>query len=370
MEKEITFDRFVRGLIVVLGLVLAIVAINYLSSVLVPFIVAWFIAYLIFPVVHFFETKLHLKSRILSIIVTLMLIGGIVYGFVALSIPSVNYEVDQFKATAERFFTNEVQNKSIPPRIREFINAKAQQFNVEKLTNSKDLVNLVKEAAPKVWNVIYQTAGVVIAIIGSFIAVIYLFFILVDFEKLQTGIRRMIPRSKRRFFNTLMSDLSAGMNSYFRGQALISLCVGILFCVGFLIIGFPLAIPLGITIGILSLVPYLHVLGLVPAVLLSLMKAAETGQNFWLILVSALAVFLIVQMIQDLVLTPRIMGKAMSLPPFLILLSLSVWGCLLGIIGMIIALPLTTIIISYYKRYVVKDKLEKVVESGKTKPEK
>ena len=145
------------------------------------------------------------------------------------------------------------------------------------------------------------------------------------------------------------------MNNYFRGQAIISVCVGILFSIGFVLIQFPLAIPLGIFIGVLSFVPYLHALGLIPVVLLSLIKAADTGQNFWLVLVCALCVFLLVQIIQDTVLTPRIMGSAMGLPPFLILLALSVWGYILGIIGMIIALPITTIMISYYRRYITKD---------------
>ena len=66
------------------------------------------------------------------------------------------------------------------------------------------------------------------------------------------------------------------------------------------------------------------------------------------------AVYAIVQIIQDLILTPRIMGKAMGLNPAIILLSLSVWGSLLGLIGLIIALPLTTLLLSYYDRYIIR----------------
>ena len=84
-------------------------------------------------------------------------------------------------------------------------------------------------------------------------------------------------------------------------------------------------------------------LGIVPAVLLALVRSNQTGENFWLIILYCFIVFLVVQGIQDLVLTPRIMGKMMGLRPAVILLSLSVWGYLLGFIGLIIALPLTTI---------------------------
>ena len=116
-----------------------------------------------------------------------------------------------------------------------------------------------------------------------------------------------------------------------------------------------MAIGLGIMIGLMSLIPYVHSLALIPIVFLSALKAADTGQNFWVVLASALAVFAIVQVITDMVLVPKIMGKAMGLNPAVLLLSLSVWGSLLGFLGLIIALPLTTLIIAYYQRYVTKE---------------
>lgn len=366
LEKEITFDRFVRGLLILLGVAAAIVAISYLSSVLVPFFVAWFLAYLLFPVVKFFQNKLHLRFRILAIIATLVLLTGIIYGLVAISLPSINHEVDQFREAVERFVKNGAsENKSIPQQVQRFIERNAKTIQPDQYLNQENIINAVKEIAPRIWDVIYRTAAIVLTVIGSFIGLLYFFFILVDYEKLYNGILHAFPDKQRGFVTTLMEDLSDGMNNYFRGQALISLCVGILFCIGFLIIGFPLAIPLGIAIGLMSLIPYLHALGLVPILILSFMKAADTGQNFWIILTSALAVFLVVQVIEDMVLTPRIMGKAMSLPPFLILLALSVWGYMLGIIGMIIALPVTTLIISYYKRYVVKEVREETPDKKK-----
>ena len=126
-----------------------------------------------------------------------------------------------------------------------------------------------------------------------------------------------------------------------------------MFCIGFTIIDFPMAIGMGILIGIMDLVPYLHTFALIPTAFLSLLKAADTGQNFWMIFGMAVLVFIIVQIISDMVVTPKIMGKAMRLNPAILLLSLSVWGALLGFIGLIIALPLTTILIAYYQRYIV-----------------
>ena len=94
----------------------------------------------------------------------------------------------------------------------------------------------------------------------------------------------------------------------------------------------------------------------------AMLKAADTGQNFWAVFGAAVLVFCIVQIIIDLIVTPKIMGKAMSLNPAILLLSLSIWGALLGFIGLIIALPLTTIIMAYWQRYVTREHETDVVE--------
>ena len=148
------------------------------------------------------------------------------------------------------------------------------------------------------------------------------------------------------------------MNAYFRGQALVAFLVGVLFSIGFLIIDFPMAIGLGLFIGLLNMVPYAQTLGFIPAIILALLKSNDTGQNFWFILLMAIVVFCVVQAIQDLFLVPKIMGKAMGLKPAIILLALSVWGSLLGIIGFIIALPMTTLGWAYYQRFVLKEPVE------------
>ena len=189
-----------------------------------------------------------------------------------------------------------------------------------------------------------------------------MFFILLDYEYLTNNWIKIFPKKNRPFWQELMNGVERELNNYIRGQGLVALIMGVLFCIGFTIIDFPMAIGLGIMIGIMDLVPYLHTLALIPTVLLALLKSADTGQNFWFILATALAVFIVVQLICDLIVTPKIMGKAMRLNPAILLLSLSVWGALLGFIGLIIALPLTTLLITYYQQYVTKEKENDLVE--------
>ena len=112
------------------------------------------------------------------------------------------------------------------------------------------------------------------------------------------------------------------MNQYFRGQFLIAMIVGVLFAIGFKIIGLPMGITIGLFIGVLNIVPYLQTIGIIPVILLALIKSMETGMNFWLIIGLCAIVFVVVQTTQDLFLVPKIMGKAMGLNPAIILLSL------------------------------------------------
>jgi predicted PurR-regulated permease PerM len=206
----------------------------------------------------------------------------------------------------------------------------------------------------------------IVGFIASLIAIIYMFFILVDYEAMAEGLFKLVPQGKRGIVQGVMSDLQKGMNGYFRGQTIIAMCVGVLFSIGFLIIGLPLAIPLGLFIGVLNLVPYLQTIGFVPTIMLALLKAYDTGQNFWGIMLAALIVFAVVQAIQDWILTPRIMGKVTGLNAAVILLALSIWGSLLGFVGLIVALPLTTLIVSYYKRYVLEEPEEQEKKEEET----
>ena len=101
------------------------------------------------------------------------------------------------------------------------------------------------------------------------------------------------------------------------------------------------------------MVPYLQLVSIPIAAVLSLVLAVDTGTNFWIIFAEVIGVYCINQLIQDMVLIPRILGKYMGLNPAILFLALSIWGTLLGLIGFIVAIPLTTLLISYYKRYII-----------------
>lgn len=364
LEKEITFDRFVRilGIVLLVGGVLY--TMNFLSSVLLPFFVAWLLAYLMYPIVKFVQYKLHVPTRALSIIVALVFVLAVIGGVFYLIIPPM---IDQFEKLGDivmQYVKQGTNGESFQAVVQQWLHDNRQA--IEQVFKRKDVSDAIKSAMPKLFSVLGQTANVILSIVASLITLLYMFFILLDYEYLSSSWIKIFPKKVRPFWQSLMKDVERELNSYIRGQSLVALIMGILFCIGFTIIDFPMAIGLGILIGIMDLVPYLHTFALIPTAFLALLKAADTGQNFWVILASAVAVFCIVQVIIDMVVTPKVMGKAMGLNPAILLLALSVWGTLLGFIGLIVALPLTTILIAYYQRYVTKDKAAEHTDAEST----
>ena len=352
-ERPFTFDRVTRIVfsIVIIGVLLYLITV--LRNALLPFLIAWLLAYMMQPFVKFFQYKLKLKSRILAIVAVIISASLIIGIAAALVVPSVAQEAERTLNLMRTHNPGEGHVPLIPASWIEYLENNVDINQLMELLSRENIQNAIKQLAPKVWNILSNTFSILFSITIIFVILLYFIFILLDYEKIANGWINLIPARIRPFAKGLADDVEQSMNRYFRGQSLIALCVGVLLSIGFKIVGFPLAVTLGLFIGVLNLIPYLQAIGLIPMVILSLLKSAETGQNFWIIFGSGLLILGIVQCIPDLYLTPRIMGQAMGLNPAIILLSLSIWGTLLGFIGLIIALPLTTLCLSYYKRFIL-----------------
>ena len=367
MSKEITFDKFIRWAGIVTLVIAVLYITNYLSEVLLPFFIAWFFAYLLYPVVKFIENKLHVKVRAISILLAMGAAIAIVGGVIWLIIPPMIDQFDKLGEVLTRWVHQTTHTNNLTMLIKEWL--QDNQTTIERFLKSKDFSDALKTTMPKVFSVVSQTATVLMSIVASMITLLYMFFILLDYETLTANWVRIFPKKNRPFWSALMKDVERELNNYIRGQGMVALCMGIMFCIGFTIIGFPMAIGLGILIGIMDLVPYLHTFALIPTAFLAMLKAADTGQNFWVVFGLAVLVFCVVQVITDMVVTPKIMGKAMGLNPAILLLSLSIWSALLGFLGLIVALPLTTLLIAYWQRYVTREKPQYEEKLGPDLPE-
>jgi len=366
-NKPFTFDRVVRLLIGIAVFVLLFLVIQRLSNVLLPFLIAWLLAYLLQPLVRFFQYTLKLKSRVLSVICTLFLfvvgLGAVIWFLTPLVINEVT-KLSQLIV----IYSNQLDfNSFVPIAWQNEIMNYLKHLNIKSVLQDENIMSGVKNLAPQLWNMINSSLDFVLGLAIVIIIFLYLIFILLDFEIIAESWYGIIPPKYRTLVMEIMSDLENGMNRYFRGQALVSLIVGVLFAIGFSIIQLPLAIVLGLLVGLFTMVPYLKVILLIPCATSGWLQSIETGQPFGSVLLGIAIVYIIIQTLEDVVISPKIMGKVTGLKPAVILLSLSIWGSLMGVLGMIIALPMTTLILSYYKRFVIKDIQNEHVEPDEIK---
>ena len=350
-QNEITVGRFLRIVLVSIAVVAAYFALSSLSSVILPFAIAWLLAYMLNPLVNFVQNRLRVKYRSLSILLAMLLVAIVLYGLFMLVVPSMFRELYALKDITVSFLGKNINDGSIPAPIMEFFKELSAQYGFAEILQNSGDTGLLSMLAERVQVVLLGTVDIFGQVFSLSVMVLYLFFILFDFERVSRGWQPYVPKKWRGVVSKLWKDLVYGMNQYFRGQVLVALCVGVLFSIGFVIIDFPAAIAFGLFIGMLNLVPYLQIVSILPMALLAMLKAANTGVGFWPVMLMALSVMVVVQLIQDLFLVPKIMGKRMKLHPAVILLSLSIWGHLLGLLGMIVALPLTTLLLAYLRRY-------------------
>ena len=368
-RREFTFDRIARMLVLSVLILLIYVAVQAIWSIILPFLLAGIFAYVMMPLVRFFQYTLRLRSRGLSVILTLLLLGAVVYLAVIFIIPSINAEIEKTLQVISGYSSGQdILMMILPRNIRNYLNGGLRWGNFPQQLSFEKVLENVKLLLDQVGGIINSTLSIFSWGLVFLIGFIYFVFILLDFENLARGFISLFPKTLRPTIRTISMDLDRYMNNYFRGQALVAMSVGILLSIGFNIIGLPLATAMGIFIGILNFIPYMQALGIIPLGLASLLMAAQTGENAFVCMLLAYGVLMVVQIIQDMIIVPRIMGQTMGMRPSLILLVLSIWGYLLGFFGMLIALPITMFIYSLYMRYVLQD--EEYIEQMRLREEK
>lgn len=362
-NKPYTFDRVVR-IIIGLGVVaLLYLLIRRLSDVLLPFVLGFLLAYYLNPFVLFFQRTLKVKNRGLAIVCTLFLFALLFTGVLWLIIPQIMFESQKLSTLVSNYTQKINLGDMLPPAWQAEINNFIAKIDIKELLSNDSFTSSLKNIFPKLWSFINGSLSFLLSFVVVIFVFIYMIFILVDYEKMKSEMFTMVPTKYRKLTEEVFIDTKNAMSRYFRGQGLVALITGILLIIGFSIIGLPMAIVIGATMGLLNMIPYMQGLGLIPAALMGILRAAETGQNLWMVWLSILIVFLVAQAIQDYILVPKIMKEVTGLRPAIVLLSLSIWGSLMGIIGMIIALPLTVVLLAYYKRFVLGEiKQEEIIE--------
>jgi predicted PurR-regulated permease PerM len=351
--SKLNRKTLIRSLVTLAVVVALYLLIRRLSGVLLPFLLSFVVAYMLAPIVNFFQHTCRLKSRVLSVLVTIISVVGVLTGAIASIVPLINRQAKALSVSVKNYLSQYQDIEFLSPELNEQLKQIIQNMDINTLLQSEGVQQGAQKIMQFLGEGLWAIGNSIMGLAVAFISLLYIIFLLIDYEKITQNWHKYIPEKIRGSLQMLLHDLDRNMNAYFRGQALVASIVGILFAIGFQIIGLPMGIGVGLIIGVLNLVPYMQVLGIPPCIILGLIHAAETGRPAWVILLFIAIVFVVVQVIQDGIIVPKIMGDVTGMGPAWILLSLSIWGSLLGVIGMVVALPLTTLLVSYYKRFVL-----------------
>ncbi|AOY60575.1 AI-2E family transporter [Desulfococcus multivorans] len=356
-HRPYTFDRVVRALIS-MGFLWGIIwLLNYLSDALIPFAVALLLAYMMNPLVSWVQKRI--KNRLAAVLISLLIVFFVLGAMAAVIIPIVVSEISHMGRLLSRLVNDtdlaRRADQLLPRDIWEAVKTAAGRPEIQDFFRTDNFWKIFEAVSrrllPGVWGLITGTASFLLGIIGLGVVALYVVFLLLDYEKVSAGWKELIPPNYREAVTGFVADFESAMSRYFRGQTAVAFMCGILFSVGFVWVGLPLGMLLGMFVGLLNMVPYLQIIGFVPAFVLAVIHALESNTDIWLVLGTTTAVFGVVQLIQDAILVPRIMGRVTGLNPAMIMLSLSIWGKLLGLLGLIIALPLTYLLLVYYRRF-------------------
>lgn len=356
-DKPFTLDRIVRIFIVLVLIFCFILLVRYLSDVLIPLAIAIMLAYIFDPVVDLVQKVI--KPRAPAVIITILMVGVIITGMGFLIIPLMIKEIVHLGELLGNLINSPVSKDdgSFAQQIWLFIMQFIDTQQIKNILSEDQLYSIGKSIAekmlPGVWGVIQGALSFLSGIFMFTIVIMYMIFLLIGYDKYRAGWKKLVPINYRENLFEFIYEFKMIMNKYFRGQALIALIQGIIFAISFSIVGIPMSIFLGLFLALLNMIPYMQILGVIPAFLLAIVHALDTGQNVWTILIIVSAIFLLTQAFQDYFLTPKILGKVTGLNPVLIILSIFTWGKLFGFLGLIIALPLTFLILSYYRRTLV-----------------
>ena len=366
MYRRWTLDRVMHFVLLVLGTVVILWLVNYLRGVLFPFFAAFLLAYIVDPLVTRLTVKV--KHRIVAVLIVLasaILIAGV---GLRIFVPMVVGEVRNLGVLISKMFNDSEWSARIanlmPGDLYQTIRGMISWEQLASAMQSLDFWNEVQNVASKVlpgaWGVLSYTGSVFLWFSGAAVIFMYLVFIMLDMPKLRKGVLNVVPLRLQKEASSFAHETDRFMGTYFRAQSLVALTVGILYAIGFGVMGLPMGVAFGLFSGALNMIPYMQLTTIPMALLLAVVYTLNTGMPFWEVAVIIASIYLAVQVIEDFFLVPRIVGKSMNLPPVGILLSISIWGKLLGFLGLLVAIPFTCLCLVYI------DKLQQRAREART----
>lgn len=333
----------VRGLVILLGLVVTGALFTLLAPVLTPFLLSAILAYMFNPVVTRLEA--FRVPRALSVLMLFLLLAGALTLLTLWLVPRIQLQITSFSQALPGYL--ESLQRQLLPLLQSLT---GQDLEMPDLATFRQQLQAhwqeLGTAAGNVFETLTRSGMRVAGVLINLVLVpVVLFYLLRDWNGIVRRVGELFPRSLRPRVNALARETDEVLGAFLRGQLLVMLSLAVIYSTGLWIIGLDLALPIGVTAGLVSFVPYLgFIVGLASASLAALFQFQDAWMLVWV-----LAVFGAGQLLDGTLLTPSLVGDRIGLHPVAVIFAVLAGGQLFGFFGVLLALPSAAVILVWLR---------------------
>ncbi len=344
IPERVRHNPWLQTILLLLGAFVVLWFGYWIRDILLPFLLAFIVAYVFDPVVDWMEGKLRLYRMAAILLLCLLLVSGLTLFGIVLVNELINFVQELGKLAQD---PPDILGL-LPPTLREELSFYLRDIRPQRAfqrivsfvqEHFSTLLNTLTQGTTFLWLFATRTFGVFGFIINTTIFLIVTIYLLRDFDRLISRVREIIPPDYRSQVEEMFREIDGLMRAFFRGHMIVCVIIGLLYGSGYMAIGLRGGFLVGFLSGLMNVIPYLG-----PAVgfLLALAMAFyQFGLSWWVL--GVVGVFALVQSLEGNILTPKIVGRAVGLNPVVVIFALMVFGKLLGLLGLIVAIPLAAI---------------------------
>lgn len=312
----------------------------HLSPILMPFLVAAFLAYLTDPLVEKLSNGKYKIPRTLTVVGVFVLLIAVLLLVLLFLIPTSQRQVVTLMANLPSMI--DVLQENLLPYLQT-LDIKPEDINLNSLKETvMSHATQATQMAKWVWKTLFQSGlAVMSGVMNVLIIFVVSFYLLRDWRQILKAIKGILPKKSGPTIMRLTKKCDSVLSTFVRGQLTVMACLGVLYGVGLALIGVNFSLLLGMLAGILSIVPYLgSIVGLGAALIVAYIQF-----DTWLPIAAVLGVFAIGHLLEAVVLTPILIGDKLGLHPVVVIFAVLAGGHLLGLVGVILALPITAMLV-------------------------
>lgn len=382
------FQKYLSDILFWLLVLVVVVATYYLQEILLPFLLGLFFAFASKGIIY--KIQKWIKSRNLAVTTYLLSIFLIISAALVLFSAYINHDARRLTNAFKTFANNNQEeiddvSKKVADFVASYYNPEEIQSFVEQKKDSLEQViesgefdisqldtDAIKESLGSVFSLFQSSEEAVeeeeekpspSMIVIFFSTLLYFVYILYYLDYFTGRWDKYVTSKSNGIFKVMTSDLNDSFVRYFKLRSKIVLVLTIAYLIGFSILGIPGAIIFALLAGFMAYIPYLQFFTLIPLSLSCLVLTMETQNNFFIFFGIVAGIFIVMAIVEEAILIPNIMEANIGMNPVIMILAVSVWTYILGLFGILIAIPLTSLMITYVKRFVFEQKMVKSVKT-------